>query len=83
MTGTVGGVGTVAAVYSKQMTKRSKRETTVGVTASPQPILVTDADGFVLFLNEAAERLTGYRAGQALGLPLARFFAEDRVSEVR
>ena len=63
------------------MTNRSKRETTAGVAAPPQPILVTDADGFVLFLNEAAERLTGYRAGQALGLPLARFFAEDRVSE--
>jgi hypothetical protein len=81
VTGVIGGVGTVAAVYSMQMTKRSKRETPVGVTASPQPILVTDADGFVLFLNEAAERLTGYRAGQALGLPLARFFAEDRVSK--
>jgi len=63
------------------MTDRPKKETTGDTAASLQPLLVTDADGFVLFLNEPAERLTGYRAGQALGLPLARFFADDRVSE--
>ncbi len=48
---------------------------------SHQPVIITDADGFVQFLNEPGERLTGYRAGEALGLPLARFFPEKRVSE--
>jgi hypothetical protein len=63
------------------MTDRSIQETTGELAESPQPILITDADGFVLFLNGPGERLTGYRTGEALGLPLARFFAVDRVSE--
>jgi PAS domain S-box-containing protein len=62
------------------MTNRSKKKTTTDTT-EPQPVLVTDADGFVLFLNEPGERLTGYRAGEALGLPLARFFADDHVTQ--
>lgn len=62
------------------MTNRSKKKTTGDAAEPPRPILITDADGFVLFLNEQAERFTGYKTGQALGLPLARFFPEDRVS---
>lgn len=63
------------------MTDRSKKKTTGDLIESSQPILITDADGFVLFMNESGERLTGYRAAEALGLPLARFFADDGVSE--
>jgi PAS domain S-box-containing protein len=63
------------------MTDRSIQETAAETAKSPQPILITDADGFVLFLNEPAERLTGYRASEALGLPLARFFVGERVPE--
>ncbi len=63
------------------MTDRSKKKITRDAAETPQPILVTDADGFVLFLNEPGERLTGYRTGEALGLPLARFFAKEWVAQ--
>ncbi len=63
------------------MTDRSIQEATGKLAESPEPILITDADGFVLFLNGPGERLTGYLAGEALGLPLARFFTDDAVSK--
>jgi PAS domain S-box-containing protein len=47
----------------------------------PPPVMITDGDGFVVYLNETAERATGYHVSEALGLPLSRFFPDEDAGE--
>jgi PAS domain S-box-containing protein len=43
----------------------------------PEPVFITDAEGFVLYVNPASEKLIGYPSSELLGLPLFRFVSED------
>ncbi|MBN1573308.1 MAG: PAS domain S-box protein [Deltaproteobacteria bacterium] len=42
----------------------------------PEPVFVTDGEGFVLYINPASENLIGYSSSEILGLPLFRFVSE-------
>jgi PAS domain S-box-containing protein len=42
-------------------------------------IFMTDADGFVVTWNAGAERLYGYPAGEAVGLPVTRFHTPEEL----
>ncbi len=46
-----------------------------------QPAVVTDGDGFIVSMNGAAERTTGYQQSEALGLPFFRFLPDDVATE--
>jgi PAS domain S-box-containing protein len=49
----------------------------------PDPIFMTDRDGYVCFLNTAGEALLGYTMNEALGLPLFRFFSPGEKEQIR
>ncbi len=42
----------------------------------PEPVIIADLEGFVLYINLASERALGYSSSEALGLPLSRFFTD-------
>jgi len=42
----------------------------------PEPVFITDGEGFVLYINPASENLIGYPSSEILGLPLFRFVSE-------
>jgi diguanylate cyclase (GGDEF)-like protein/PAS domain S-box-containing protein len=48
-------------------------------------VITTDAGGYVVYLNPVAEDLTGWRAGEAEGLPLAEVFRviDERIARER
>ena len=47
----------------------------LGLAAVVDAVIGTDAKGAVSYLNTAAESMTGWRAGKALGRPLAEVFS--------
>jgi PAS domain S-box-containing protein len=53
------------------------------VEAAPDAILVLDSDGFVVFANEAAGRLTGRDSATLVGDPAALLFGESAVDVER
>lgn len=62
--------------------ERSERQLSIFVkNTSDYAICMLDRNGRISQWNTGAERLTGYKAGQAIGMPLARLFAvEERAS---
>ncbi len=43
----------------------------------PEPMFITDGDGFIHFQNVAAEKVTGYTKSEMLGLPIFRLISEE------
>jgi PAS domain S-box-containing protein len=43
----------------------------------PEPMFITDRDGFILFQNVAAVKATGYTKSEMLGLPIFRLISEE------
>lgn len=43
---------------------------------SPDIVVAVDRDGVIIFYNEGAEDSLGYRAGEVLGQPVARFYPD-------
>ena len=53
-----------------QESKRAKLLLESALTAIPQAVILTDALGFVRYINDAAERLTGWPSREMLGLQI-------------
>ena len=54
---------------------RAKEYAEVTLHALGEAVLTADADGKVMYLNPAAERLTGWTSAQAQGKPLQRIYS--------
>lgn len=54
---------------------REKVLAEVTLASIGEAVITTDVDGAITFLNQVAERLTGWRQGDALGLPLGRVYS--------
>lgn len=46
----------------------------------PRSEIITDSDGFILYINPAASDLSGYSPKEALGLSIFRFFPENNIT---
>jgi len=65
-------LGTLAAAFNDMAEHRRESELLLGATiaSSPMPIVSVDAQGRVLSWNDAAERVFGWSAAEAVGEPM-------------
>ncbi len=63
--------------------ERSRHEMTAIVEYSEDAIFSTSPDGTILSWNRGAERLYGYSAEEAVGLPVSRLAPPERLEESR
>ena len=51
------------------------------IECSPDAITVIDTQGKIVTFNEAAEKLTGYKTDEVVGLPIAKFYPNSHEAE--
>jgi PAS domain S-box-containing protein len=68
--------GIVATLISALATRRRNAELTLAATIGSigDGVIVADTRGIVTFINHVAQTLTGWRAADAIGKPVARVF---------
>ena len=52
-------------------------------TRISEPLLITDAEGLVQFINPALENMTGYRLSELLGVPIFRLVPKREMSRLK
>ena len=66
-------VGVARDITERRKTEESNRRLAVAVDGAGESILITDPQGVIIYVNPAFERVTGYRADEAIGEALHIF----------
>jgi two-component system CheB/CheR fusion protein len=77
----IGAVNVLVDITDRKRAEESARRLAAVVEFSDDAILTKDLDGVITSWNRGAERLLGYKAGEAIGRPITILIPHDRHDE--
>jgi PAS domain S-box-containing protein len=79
----IGAVNMLVDITDRKRAEQSARQLAAVVEFSDDAIVTKDLDGVITSWNRGAERLFGYKAGEAIGRPITILIPHDRHDEER
>jgi len=79
----IGAVNMLVDITDRKRAEQSARRLAAVVEFSDDAILTKDLDGVITSWNRGAERIFGYKAGEAIGRPITILIPRDRHDEER